>query len=33
MKVKKEMSSEITFKTISEKHMGKEVDGVLFDPQ
>jgi hypothetical protein len=33
IKVKQEMSSEITFKTISEKHMGKKVDGVSFDPQ
>jgi hypothetical protein len=32
-KVEQEMSSEITFKKISEKHMGKKVDGVSFDPQ
>jgi hypothetical protein len=33
MKVEHEMSPEITFKTISEKHMGKKVDGVSFYPQ
>jgi hypothetical protein len=31
-KVEQEMSSEITFKTISEKHMVKKGDGVLFNP-
>jgi hypothetical protein len=33
MKIEKEMREEITFKKISEMHMGNRVDGVSFDPE